>query len=104
MPSTSNSAFILALLTAGGGITGYVRSQSVPSIVAGCTIGALYAAGGYRIRNRQSYGVELALLASIMLAGSAIPRAIKTQKPLSAGLSALGIFGLYTFGSVWRAR
>jgi uncharacterized membrane protein (UPF0136 family) len=36
-----NSAFILALLTAGGGITGYARTGSVPSIAAGCTVGAL---------------------------------------------------------------
>lgn len=34
-------AFILALLTAGGGITGYVRTGSVPSVAAGCTVGAL---------------------------------------------------------------
>ena len=37
----SNSAFILALLTAGGGITGYVRTGSIPSVTAGCTVGAL---------------------------------------------------------------
>ncbi|MCJ1234659.1 hypothetical protein MMC14_002620 [Varicellaria rhodocarpa] len=34
-------AFILALLTAGGGITGYIRTGSIPSIAAGCTVGAL---------------------------------------------------------------
>lgn len=37
----SNEAFFLALLTAGGGITGYVRSGSVPSVAAGLTVGAL---------------------------------------------------------------
>lgn len=37
----STQAFFLALLTAGGGITGYVRTGSVPSIAAGCTVGAL---------------------------------------------------------------
>ncbi len=34
-------AFILGALTAGGGITGYIRTGSVPSIVAGVTVGAL---------------------------------------------------------------
>ncbi|EMC95270.1 hypothetical protein BAUCODRAFT_123733 [Baudoinia panamericana UAMH 10762] len=91
-------AYILAGLTAGGGITGYIRAGSVPSMVAGCSVGALYAVGGYRMQNRQTYGVELVLLASIILAGSSIPRAIKTQKPLPMGLSALAAFGLYTFG------
>lgn len=63
-----------------------------------------YALGGYRLQNRQTYGVELALLASVVLAGSSIPRAIRTQKPLPIGLSALALYGLYTFGSTWNAR
>jgi hypothetical protein len=47
---------------------------------------------------------RLALLASVVLAGSSIPRAIKSQKPLPAGLSLLALYGLYTFGSAFRAR
>jgi uncharacterized membrane protein (UPF0136 family) len=76
----------------------------VPSVAAGVTVGALYALGGYRIERRQPYGVELALLASLVLAGSSIPRALRSQKPLPIGLSVLATFGLYTFGSVWNAR
>lgn len=37
-------AFVLAALTAGGGITGYARTGSVPSIVAGVLVGALVSA------------------------------------------------------------
>lgn len=74
----------------------------MPSLAAGCTVGALYALGGYRIQNRQTYGVELALLASVVLAGSSVPRAIKTQKPLPMGLSAVAAFGLYSFGMAMR--
>lgn len=47
---------------------------------------------------KQTYGVELALLASLILAGSSIPRAIKTQKPLPVGLSAVAALGLVRFG------
>lgn len=32
---------MLASLTAGGGITGYVRTGSIPSVAAGVTVGAL---------------------------------------------------------------
>jgi len=102
--TSPNTAYFLALLTAGGGITGYIRTGSVPSIAAGCTVGALYALGGYRIQSRQPYGVELALLASIVLAGSSVPRAIRSQKPLPMGLSVLALYGLYAFGSVWNGR
>ncbi|KAH8602562.1 transmembrane proteins 14C-domain-containing protein [Bisporella sp. PMI_857] len=95
-------AFILGALTAGGGTLGYIRTGSIPSVVAGVTVGTLYLLGGYRIQNRLTYGVELALLASIVLAGSSIPRAIRTQKPLPTGLSALAVFGLYVFGNAFR--
>lgn len=99
-----NVAFILAALTAGGGTIGYIRTGSVPSIAAGVSVGALYALGGYRLSNRQPYGVELALLASVVLAGSSIPRAIKSGKPLPIGLSLLAAYGLYSFGSAWQSR
>ncbi|MCJ1309133.1 hypothetical protein MMC25_002788 [Agyrium rufum] len=95
-------ALALAILTAGGGITGYVRTGSIPSIAAGCTVGALYGLGAYRIRNNQTYGVELALFASVVLAGSSVPRAIRSQKPLPVGLSVLAIYGLIQFGNAWR--
>lgn len=39
--SLDNVALFLGALTAGGGITGYVRTRSVPSIVAGVTVGSL---------------------------------------------------------------
>lgn len=91
--------YLLAALTAGGGITGYVRTGSVPSVAAGCTVGALYALGAYRISNKQPYGVELALLASVVLAGSSIPRAIRSQKTLPIGLSVLASFGMWTYAS-----
>jgi uncharacterized membrane protein (UPF0136 family) len=57
-----------------------------------------YGLGGYRIRNRQAYGVHLALLASLVLAGSSVPRAIRSGKPLPIGLSVLAFVGLYNFG------
>jgi uncharacterized membrane protein (UPF0136 family) len=95
-------AYILCALVSLGGVTGYVRTGSVPSITAGLTVGALYGLGGYRIQNKQPYGVELALAASVLLAGSSLPRAIKTGKPLPAGLSVLAAYGLWVFGSAWQ--
>jgi len=97
-------AFILGALTAGGGTFGYIKTGSVPSIAAGVTVGVLYLIGGYRIQTKQPYGVELALLASIVLAGSSIPRALKSQKPLPTGLSFLALYGLYTFGNAFRQK
>jgi len=83
---------------------GYVRTGSVPSIAAGCSVGALYALGGYRVANRLPYGVELGVLASVVLAGSSVPRAIRSGKPLPIGLSLLATFGLWRFGMAWSNR
>ncbi|KAK3078716.1 hypothetical protein LTS18_006808, partial [Coniosporium uncinatum] len=102
--SLDQIAFFLGALTAGGGITGYARTGSIPSVAAGVTVGTLYALGGYRIQNRQAYGVELALLASVVLAGSSIPRAIKSGKPLPIGLSVLATYGLFTYGMAFNNR
>lgn len=73
-------------------------------MTAGVSVGALYALGGYRIANRQPYGVELALLASVVLAGSSIPRALKSGKPLPIGLSVLAAYGLLNFGMAFQNR
>ncbi|KAI1172455.1 transmembrane proteins 14C-domain-containing protein [Nemania sp. FL0916] len=97
-----NIAYILGALTAGGGTMGYVRTGSVPSIAAGVTVGLLYGLGGYRVQTRQPYGVELALLASVILGGSSIPRAIRLRKPVPVALSLISLFGLYTFGKAFR--
>lgn len=52
------------------------------------------------MRNRQPYGVEMALLASLVLAGSSVPRAIRSQKPLPIGLSVVAVYGLWRFGMI----
>lgn len=58
-----------------------------------------YGLGGYRIQKKQPYGIELALLASLVLAGSSIPRAVKTVKPLPIGLSVLATTGVIIYGN-----
>lgn len=60
-----------------------------------------YGLGGYRIANRQAYGVELALLASVVLAGSSLPRAIRSGKPLPWALSVLAVSGLIVYGRAY---
>lgn len=95
-------AYVLSALTASGGIMGYAKRGSVPSMVAGCSVGLLYGLGAYRLQNRQPYGVELALLASVVLGGASIPRAIRLKKPVPIMLSLLSTLGAVTFGNALR--
>lgn len=39
--SQDQIALLVGFLVAGGGITGYVRTGSIPSVVAGCSVGLL---------------------------------------------------------------
>ncbi|KAL1985629.1 hypothetical protein VTN96DRAFT_7609 [Rasamsonia emersonii] len=107
MPSpelTTASAGALSLLTSVGGVIGYARTGSVPSIAAGLSVGALYLLSLLRLRNGQPYGEELGLLASTVLGGSSIPRAIKLRKPVPVGLSILATYGLVVFGLAYRSK
>ncbi|KAJ5244238.1 hypothetical protein N7489_004334 [Penicillium chrysogenum] len=78
MAPPTTSALALSLLTSLGGIIGYTRTGSIPSIAAGVSVGLVYLLSFLRLRAGQSYGEELGLLASAVLGGSSIPRVIKT--------------------------
>jgi uncharacterized membrane protein (UPF0136 family) len=60
-------------------------------LVAGLGVGALYGAAGFLIKENRDYGHETAVAASLALAASMVPRAIKTKKPLPIALSALSL-------------
>jgi len=99
------SAALLSLFTSCGGIAGYARTGSIPSIVAGLSVGTLYAISFFLLQTGQPYGEEFALVASAVLGGSSIPRAIKTRgKPIPLGLSLLATYGLLVFGFAYRRR
>lgn len=104
-PLPTNSALALSILTSLGGAIGYARTGSIPSIAAGVSVGALYLFSFARLRAGQSYGEELGLVASTVLGGSSIPRAIKTGgKPVPLGLSVLATYGIFVFGLAFRDR
>ncbi|KKK15385.1 hypothetical protein AOCH_003949 [Aspergillus ochraceoroseus] len=96
IPTTS--ALTLALLTSLGGIIGYARTGSIPSIAAGVSIGALYLVSFLRLKSGQPYGAEIGLLASLVLGGSSVPRAIRSRKPVPVGLSVMALYGIWAFG------
>ncbi|KAL5339342.1 transmembrane proteins 14C-domain-containing protein [Aspergillus crustosus] len=104
-PPPTTTALILALLTSLGGTIGYFRTGSLPSIIAGLSVGALYAFSYLRLARAQSYGEEIGLLASVILGGSSVPRAVRLRKPVPVVLAALAVYGLVVFGGrVWGRR
>lgn len=98
----ANIAYVLGGLTASGGTIGFIRTGSVPSVAAGSLVGILFGLGGWRLQNGESYGLELPLLASIVLGGSSIPRALRLRKPVPIVLSFISLFGLAMFGNAYQ--
>jgi len=72
----------MAIITLAGGVTGYVRTRSVPSLVAGTCVGGLYLASWNQIRTGGPNGYEGALAASVLLLASSLPRIRKGPVPL----------------------
>ncbi|CBF74871.1 hypothetical protein AN4020.2 [Aspergillus nidulans FGSC A4] len=100
----TTSALTLSLLTSLGGIIGYSRTGSVPSIIAGLSVGTLYLFSFLRLRSGQTYGEEIGLLASVVLGGASIPRAIRLRKLVPVVLSFLAIYGIVVFGGAVRRK
>ncbi|KAJ3536082.1 hypothetical protein NMY22_g6192 [Coprinellus aureogranulatus] len=65
-----------------GGVTGFARTRSVPSLVAGVGVGLLYLWSADAIRKGTNNGIEGALGASALLLLSSIPRVAKGPVPL----------------------
>ncbi|KAG7664297.1 uncharacterized protein J8A68_002155 [[Candida] subhashii] len=85
-------ALTLSGLCAVGGIMGYTKKGSFPSLVAGLTFSAIYGTAGYLLRQNADYGLELALGASTVLFATGLARAIPVnfKKPVPNVLFVLG--------------
>ncbi|KAJ7056506.1 transmembrane proteins 14C-domain-containing protein [Mycena amicta] len=77
-----------------GGITGFARTRSIPSLVAGLGVGAVYLWAGDRIRKGQHNGIEAAIGASAVLFASSAPRMLRGPVPamLTATATASGAY------------
>ena len=64
-----------------GGVTGFAKTRSVPSLVAGVGVGLLYLWSADQIRKGAPNGLEGALGASALLLLSSLPRVAKGPVP-----------------------
>ncbi|KAF9269051.1 hypothetical protein L218DRAFT_891008 [Marasmius fiardii PR-910] len=92
-------AFIMGGLCAVGGITGFIRTRSIPSLVAGVGVGALYLWSADSIRKGTANGVEAALGASALLFLSSVPRFRKG--PVPAMLTATSTAAALYYGNLY---
>lgn len=69
--------FIFAALTAAGGVMGFVKAASKPSLIAGVVSGLLLAISGWLIPTKPVAGYVLGLLISLALLGRFLPAYLK---------------------------
>jgi uncharacterized membrane protein (UPF0136 family) len=86
---------VFGILTIAGGVIGYVKAGSMPSIIAGSISGILLLVAAFLLPDHRLAGLAIGLIVSLLLAGQFIPKFIRTGKVMPAGmmsiLSAIGI-------------
>src|ERR1043166_3383641 len=85
---------IFGILTIAGGIIGYVKAGSMPSIIAGSITGILLLVGAWMLPEHQVAGLLTVLIVSVLLAAQFVPKFIGTGKAMPAGMmSILSVIG-----------
>ncbi|HVI81170.1 MAG TPA: TMEM14 family protein [Chthoniobacterales bacterium] len=93
---------IFGALTIIGGIIGYVKAQSVPSIAAGAITGVLLLVAGYILPEHRAAGLITALVVSFLLAAQFVPKLIRTGKVMPAAvMSTLSVIGVIVALIAW---
>ncbi|KAH7106877.1 transmembrane proteins 14C-domain-containing protein [Auriculariales sp. MPI-PUGE-AT-0066] len=96
-------AFAMGALCIVGGVTGFARTRSVPSLVAGVGVGVLYLYSADQLTKGTPAGLKAALAASAVLFLSSIPRARKGPVPATLAFTA-AITGAYYGNAVYKLR
>ena len=96
---------IFGVLTIAGGIVGYVKAGSVPSIIAGSITGVLLIVAGLLLPEHRLPGLIIGLIVSLVLAAQFIPKFIRTGKLMPAGLmSVLSAIGIIVALFAWMKK
>jgi uncharacterized membrane protein (UPF0136 family) len=105
MDATRLYFLIFGALTIVGGIIGYVKAGSLPSIIAGAITGVLLLIAGALLPEHRAAGLATAFVVSLLLAAQFVPKFIRTGKVMPAGLmSILSVIGLIVAVVAWLKK
>jgi len=93
---------VFGVLTIAGGVLGYVKAGSLPSIIAGSITGVLLLVAASLLPEHRAIGLATGFVISLLLAAQFIPKFIRTGKAMPAGMmSILSVIGLIIALIAW---
>jgi uncharacterized membrane protein (UPF0136 family) len=93
---------IFGILTIAGGIIGYVKAASVPSIIAGGITGVLLLVAAFLLPEHRAAGLATAFIVSLLLAAQFVPKFLRTGRVMPAGMmSILSVIGIIVAIAAW---
>ncbi len=105
MDATKLYFLVFGALTIVGGIIGYVKAGSLPSIIAGAITGVLLLIAGALLPEHRAAGLATAFVISLLLAIQFVPKFIRTAKVMPAGLmSILSVIGIIVALVAWLKK
>jgi uncharacterized membrane protein (UPF0136 family) len=105
MDATKLYFLVFGALTIVGGIIGYVKAGSLPSIIAGAIAGVLLLVAGFLLPEHRAAGIATAFVVSFVLAAQFVPKFIRTGKMMPAGMmSILSVIGLIVAIVAWLKK
>jgi len=86
---------VFGVLTIAGGVVGYVKADSVASIIAGSITGVLLLVAAFLLPEHRAIGLATAFIISLLLAAQFAPKFLRTGRVMPAGMmSILSVIGL----------
>ena len=96
---------VFGLLTIAGGVVGYVKAGSVPSIIAGSITGVLVLVAAFIMPEHRVAGLATALIVSLLLSAYFVRKYLSTGALMPAGMmSVLSIIGIIAAIVAWVKR
>src|SRR5437773_12001092 len=93
---------VFGVLTIAGGVVGYVKADSVASIIAGSITGVLLLVAAFLLPEHRAIGLATAFIISLLLAPQFALKFLRTGRVLrSEMLSILSVLRLIAASGVW---
>lgn len=93
---------VFGVLTIAGGVVGYVKADSVASIIAGSITGVLLLVAAFLLPEHRAIGLATALVISLLLAAQFVPKFIRAGRVMPAGMmSILSVIGVIAAIVAW---